>query len=96
MATLAGKLHTGRSRNDQVALDLHLYLREQLMASNRNNYMTCKKCLWHKSLANIDTILPGYTHLQRAQPVRFAHHWLAYVAMLQRDISRMHDSYETR
>lgn len=91
IGTVAGKLHTGRSRNDQVALDLHLYLREQVILVIRK-LLALQQALFTQAQENIDTILPGYTHLQRAQPVRFAHHLLAYVAMLQRDIERLQNS----
>lgn len=93
IGAVAGKLHTGRSRNDQVALDLHLYTREQIVQTIEKLY-ALQHVLVEKAEQHIDTILPGYTHLQRAQPVRLAHHWLAYVAMLQRDISRFQDSYQ--
>ena len=90
---VGGKLHTGRSRNDQVATDMHLYLRKQvielveLIAKLQDSLMGQAK-------ENMDTILPGYTHLQRAQPILFAHHLLAYVAMLQRDAERLMDGWK--
>jgi len=84
----AGRLHTGRSRNDQVATDLALYLRDVSLAAERGLLELCQ-VLVERGKENIDTVLPGYTHLQRAQPVRLAHHWLAFVAMLRRDASRM-------
>jgi argininosuccinate lyase len=93
IGAVAGKLHTGRSRNDQVALDLHLYLSEQVCAILAK-LVALQQALYQQAAAHIDTILPGYTHLQRAQPIRFAHHLLAYVAMLQRDCERMLDSYK--
>lgn len=87
------RLHTGRSRNDQVALDLRLYL--------RNETDEIKKMLLHLmntivSLAeeHKDTIMPGYTHLQKAQPINFAHHLLAYFEMFKRDLSRLSDAAE--
>jgi len=89
---VAGKLHTGRSRNDQVALDLHLYLRQQ-MVMVLEKLFNLQQALVNKAEQHLDTILPGYTHLQRAQPVRLAHHFLAYAAMLQRDINRIQDAY---
>ncbi len=84
------KLHTARSRNDQVALDLRMYLRDEA------NLIIDKIKKLGNSIAalaadNKTTIMPGYTHLQRAQPVTFAHHLLAYAMMLTRDISRMED-----
>jgi argininosuccinate lyase len=88
--SVAGKLHTARSRNDQVALDLRLYLRNQsiLVMSEVVALMTA---LTDASDANIDLVMPGYTHLQRAQPVRLAHHLMAYFQMFQRDWQRFAD-----
>lgn len=88
---VGGKLHTGRSRNDQVATDMHLYLRKktdeliQLLEK-------VQLAIVGQAKDNIETILPGYTHLQRAQPVSFAHHLLAYFWMFERDKERLHDS----
>jgi argininosuccinate lyase len=92
IGSVAGKLHTGRSRNDQVALDMHLYLREQLLTMI-SNIQQLQQAIILQADQHIDTILPGYTHLQHAQPVRFAHHLLAYAAMLQRDADRLIDSW---
>ncbi|MEE9451547.1 MAG: argininosuccinate lyase, partial [Gammaproteobacteria bacterium] len=89
---LAGKLHTGRSRNDQVALDLHLYLRAQVLHLLEKCH-ALQSALIAKGLEHIDTLLPGYTHLQRAQPVSLAHHLLAYAAMLQRDMQRLQEGW---
>lgn len=88
---LGGKLHTGRSRNDQVALDVRLYLREHLdqVISGIDEF---QRALVAKARGNRAVPMPGYTHLQRAQPVLFAHHLLAYVDMLQRDKGRMRDA----
>jgi argininosuccinate lyase len=86
----AGRLHTGRSRNDQVATDLRLYLRDAAAAAERG-LLELRRTLVERSREHIDTILPGYTHLQRAQPVRLAHHWLAFVEMLGRDGGRFAD-----
>jgi argininosuccinate lyase len=88
---LGGKLHTGRSRNDQVALDIRLYLRDQL---NRllAQLAEFQRVLVAKVKANRTIVMPGYTHLQRAQPVLFAHHLLAYVEMLERDKGRVRDA----
>jgi len=88
---LAGKLHTGRSRNDQVATDLALWLREQL-GSVRDALGELRWALAERAAREIDVVLPGYTHLQRAQPVRLAHHWLAYCEMLARDDGRLRDA----
>jgi argininosuccinate lyase len=85
-----GKVHTGRSRNDQVATDLMLYLRDAARAAERGLH-ELRAVLVARGREHLDTLLPGYTHLQRAQPVRLAHHWLAFVAMLGRDASRFRD-----
>ncbi|MBV6470059.1 MAG: Argininosuccinate lyase [Nitrospirae bacterium] len=87
---LGGKLHTGRSRNDQVALDLRLFLRDvlsRLMGQAR----AFQRVLVRQARAYVDVVMPGYTHLQRAQPVLLAHHFLAYVEMLDRDYGRLQD-----
>lgn len=84
------KLHTGRSRNDQVALDMKLYLRDDIEEMKRYLVGFCRTLL-HLAQANIETVMPGYTHLQRAQPITFAHHLMAYVQMFQRDLSRLED-----
>ena len=84
---VAGRLHTGRSRNDLVATDLALYLRDVAHAA-REGILELRSVLLARSREHLDTVLPGYTHLQRAQPVRLAHHWLAYVEMLGRDGAR--------
>ena len=86
----AGRLHTGRSRNDQVATDLLLYLRDAGCAAERG-LLELRRVLAARAREHLDTVLPGYTHLQRAQPVRLAHHWLAYVEMLGRDGARFRD-----
>jgi argininosuccinate lyase len=89
---LAGKLHTARSRNDQVALDLHLYLRSKVVTLVEL-LIELSQALLTQAKKNGHAIMPGYTHLQRAQPILFAHHLLAYVAMFQRDIQRLQDSW---
>jgi argininosuccinate lyase len=88
---VAGRLHTGRSRNDQVATDLALYLRDACAAAQRG-LLALRRVLAERAGEHVETILPGYTHLQRAQPVRLAHHWLAHVEALGRDASRFHDA----
>ncbi|MBP1932585.1 argininosuccinate lyase [Ammoniphilus resinae] len=90
---VGGKLHTGRSRNDQVALDMHLYLREQVIELV-DLISRLQDSLIEQAKDNVDTVLPGYTHLQRAQPILFAHHLMAYVAMLQRDAERLMDGWK--
>ncbi len=87
---VGGKLHTGRSRNDQVALDLRLFLRDVLSAFMAQ-VQEFRRVLVGQARAHVDVVMPGYTHLQRAQPVLLAHHFLAYVEMLDRDRMRLHD-----
>jgi argininosuccinate lyase len=84
------KLHTARSRNDQVALDLRLFVRAEIDAIT-GLIRTLQKSLAGLGARNVEVIIPGYTHLQRAQPVYFAHHLLAYVEMLERDALRLRD-----
>jgi argininosuccinate lyase (EC 4.3.2.1) len=87
---VAGKLHTARSRNDQVALDLRLFVKEQI--SKTIDALKALQCsLVELAEANKDVIMPGYTHLQQAQPVLLAHHLLAYFEMFQRDKERSYD-----
>ncbi len=88
---LGGKLHTGRSRNDQITLDLRLYLRDQLQVLN-GQLQAVQSAFVQQASQHINTIIPGYTHLQRAQPVSLAHHFLAYVEMLERDKARAADA----
>ncbi|NLN46909.1 MAG: argininosuccinate lyase [Clostridiaceae bacterium] len=88
----AGKrLHTGRSRNDQVALDLRLYVRDHA-AGIRSGMVELCAVLLDRAEEHLDTVMPGYTHLQRAQPITFAHHLMAYVEMVRRDIGRLDDT----
>jgi argininosuccinate lyase len=87
----AGHLQTGRSRNDQVATDLVLYLRDAARAAERG-ILELRRALVERAREHVDTVLPGYTHLQRAQPVRLAHHWLAFVEMFGRDGARFRDA----
>ncbi|HBI03625.1 MAG TPA: argininosuccinate lyase, partial [Paenibacillaceae bacterium] len=90
---VGGKLHTGRSRNDQVTTDMHLYLRARVIEIV-DLAVKVQEALIEQAKVNLDTILPGYTHLQRAQPVLFAHHLMAYASMMQRDIERLQDSWK--
>ncbi|MDD5543989.1 MAG: argininosuccinate lyase [Acidobacteriia bacterium] len=85
---LGKKIHTGRSRNDQVALDLKLYLRSESKGI-RERLLLLLRTLTQNAEKHLDVILPGYTHLQRAQPIRLAHYWLAYFEMLVRDLERL-------
>jgi argininosuccinate lyase len=86
----AGKLHTGRSRNDQVALDLRLYLKE-IIDQTVAGLAQLQRALLGLAEENLEVVMPGYTHLQRAQPVLLAHHLLAYFHMFQRDKERFSD-----
>ena len=91
MGQLGKKLHTGRSRNDQVATDLKLWCKDtvsELLTANRQ----LQSALVETAQNNQDAVMPGYTHLQRAHPVTFAHWCLAYVEMLARDESRLQDA----
>jgi argininosuccinate lyase len=90
---LGGKLHTGRSRNDQVALDERLYLRSAIIEIKKL-LAQFQRVLLYKSEKYFGTIMPGYTHLQRAQPIFLSHHLLAYVSMLERDYERLTDCYK--
>lgn len=88
---VAGKLHTGRSRNDQVATDMHLYLKETVLEIIQYVH-EFRHVLVQKAAAHITTIMPGYTHLQHAQPISFGHHLMAYYGMLTRDQARFEES----
>jgi argininosuccinate lyase len=87
------KLHTARSRNDQIALDARLWLRDEI-AALVDELRALQRSLVELGARNADVIIPGYTHLQRAQPVYFAHHLLAYVEMLERDAGRLADCFQ--
>ena len=90
----AGKrLHTARSRNDQVAVDTRLYVKEEIPAIIKQ-VLDLEQVLVKKAKANLDTVMPGYTHLQRAQPTTFAHYMMAYANMLRRDVTRLEDCLE--
>ncbi|MCF1676446.1 argininosuccinate lyase [Tetragenococcus halophilus] len=90
---VAGKLHTARSRNDQVATDMHLYLKETLTTVIEKIYQL-RSVLVNKAAENIATIMPGYTHMQHAQPISFGHHLLAYYQMFTRDQKRMEENLQ--
>ncbi|MCI8911875.1 MAG: argininosuccinate lyase [Clostridia bacterium] len=94
LGDLGKKLHTARSRNDQVALDLRMYLRSEI-----DNILGLIKKLIRvlvaKAEENLHTVMPGYTHLQRAQPITFAHHLMAYVEMFKRDMIRLFNCFDT-
>ena len=87
------RLHTARSRNDQVALDVRMYLRDEA-GKLIEKLRSLLSVIADKAEENVDTIVPGYTHLQRAQPIRFAHHLLAYAMMFDRDIGRLADAVQ--
>ena len=88
----AGKrLHTGRSRNDQVALDIRLYIKDESVKI-KELMLTLMEVVLNLAKEHTDTIMPGYTHLQKAQPITFAHHLLAYFEMFKRDFSRLEDT----
>ncbi len=90
IGAVGGKLHTGRSRNDQVAVDIRLYLRDEI--DTILTYLSkLEQALVSQAENNLDVIMPGYTHLQTAQPVLYSHHMLAYREMIARDISRLED-----
>jgi len=90
IGALAGKLHTGRSRNDQVATDERLFLLAEIPGV-RSGLLEVQKALAEKAEKHLDTLLPGYTHLQRAQPISLAHVFLSYFWMLERDKERLAD-----
>lgn len=90
----AGKrLHTARSRNDQVAVDTRLYVKEKIPALVEQ-ILHLEQVLVNKAKANLDAVMPGYTHLQRAQPTTFAHYMMAYANMFKRDVTRLEDCLE--
>jgi argininosuccinate lyase len=91
IGTAAGRLHTARSRNDQVATDLRLYVRDTIERLD-GSLAGLQLALAEKALEQADTVMPGFTHLQPAQPVTFGHHLLAYVEMLSRDRGRLADA----
>jgi argininosuccinate lyase len=93
IGSVAGKLHTARSRNDQVATDLHLFVRHALIEAVEG-IAVLRDTLISQAEKHLDVIMPGYTHLQRAQPVLFSHHLLAYAQMLSRDIERLQDMWK--
>ena len=90
----AGKLHTGRSRNDQVALDIRMYAKE-IIKNTVTGLRGLQKAFLDQAEAHEKVVMPGYTHLQRAQPVLFPHHMLAYFEMVERDVERFRYSYHS-
>ncbi len=93
IGSAGAKLHTARSRNDQVALDMHIYIKKEI-AEIAELLVKLQRALVHIATEQQQTIMPGYTHLQRAQPITFAHHMLAYYNMLARDLRRLKGVYE--
>ncbi len=87
---LGKKLHTARSRNDQVALDVRLYLRDEI-AAVRELILDLEEALLRLASEHLETVMPGYTHMQKAQPITLAHHLMAYFEMLRRDAGRLDD-----
>ena len=87
------RLHTGRSRNDQVALDIRMYLMDEIKEI-KEMLINLEKALLSMAKEHLDTIMPGYTHLQKAQPITLAHHLMAYFEMFKRDITRLEDTYK--
>ncbi len=90
---VGGKLHTGRSRNDQVALDTHMYMKEEIK-DVASLVLDLQKELSELAEMHVETLMPGYTHLQRAQPISFGHHLMAYFYKLQRDGERLQDCFK--
>ena len=84
------RLHTGRSRNDQVALDIRMYLKDEIKEI-RKMLISLERTLLSAAKDNLDTVMPGYTHLQKAQPITLSHHAMAYFEMFKRDIGRLDD-----
>jgi argininosuccinate lyase len=93
IGALGGKLHTARSRNDQVALDERLYLRGAIRELQKL-IVQLQRVLLYKAEKNFGTLMPGYTHMQRAQPVLLSHHLLAYAGMFERDFERLNDVFK--
>lgn len=87
------RLHTGRSRNDQVALDVRMYIKDEIIAL-KQMLIDLEHTLIKLAQDNLDTIMPGYTHLQKAQPITLAHHTMAYFEMFKRDIDRLEDCFK--
>ena len=94
IGNIAGKLHTARSRNDQIALDIRMYLMQATKITISKLHSLCSVLL-DLAKNNVDQIIPGYTHMQRAQPVLFSHHVMAYFEMFFRDIKRFESVYES-
>ena len=87
------RLHTARSRNDQVALDMRLYVKKEIVAIKKE-ILDFMEALCESAKNNLETVMPGYTHLQRAQPVTFGHYMMAYANMMRRDVIRLENCLE--
>ena len=92
VGAVAGKLHTARSRNDQVSTDMRMFVKDAINVTVQN-ISTMQRRLLEMAESNIEVIMPGYTHLQKAQPVLFSHHMMAYVEMLERDVERFSQAF---
>lgn len=93
IGSVGKKLHTGRSRNDQVALDIRMYLKDAIRQT-QSLLLNLEDTLLELSSVHLETWMPGYTHLQKAQPISFAHHLMAYFQMFLRDLDRLQDCYK--
>ena len=93
IGAVGGKLHTARSRNDQIALDLRLYLRDQIDLIMRE-IVRLQKAFIYVAEHHMDVVMPGFTHVQHAQPILFSHHLMAYAWMLERDKGRLADAWK--
>ena len=93
IGTTGKRLHTARSRNDQVAVDFRLYVKKEIPVII-GQVLDLEKVLIKKAKATLDVVMPGYTHMQRAQPTTFAHYMMAYANMLRRDVTRLEDCLE--
>ena len=93
IGTVAGKLHIARSRNDQIALDERMYLKEEVLKV-QDLLKDLQKSLLSSAQKHLGIIIPGYTHFQHAQPLLFSHHLMAYLFMFERDKGRMQDLYK--
>lgn len=93
LGDIGKKLHTARSRNDQVALDIRMYLKKEI-TEIKKLIINLQNALLEKAQKHTETVMPGYTHMQRAQPTTFAHYMMAYAEMFKRDIGRLDDCYE--
>lgn len=94
LGPLGAKIHTGRSRNDQVAVDYRLYMKEAILGIQKK-LMELMKVLCQRASQDVDVIIPGFTHLQHAQPISMGHYWMAYFWKFSRDLKRFQNAFET-